>query len=264
MLVDEAERGAVDTEAAARYATADLTVDRTLPGGRAFVRGRFFGESRKNGTPLQTNRTHVNQVVAGADTSGPRLGQASVRIHASAQVYNQSFSAVAADRESEALIREQRVPAQDTGLSAQWSRPLGTRNTLVAGLVGREVRGSSDEVVIASGVATSTVGAGGRERTASAFVEDLWRLHPRVHLTLAARFDHWRRYRALSTTTPVARPGPARRHRVPRREPVVLQPASHPARERDPASRPEPGRLPLVPRADPERALPLLSRRATP
>ena len=59
-----------------------------------------------------------------------------------------------------------------------------------------------------AGVSTSTVGAGGRERTASAFVEDLWRLGPRFHLTLAARFDHWRRYRALSTTTPLARPGP--------------------------------------------------------
>ena len=73
----------VDTEAAARYATGDLTVDRTIPGGRAFVRGRFFGESRKNGTPLQTNDTRVNQVALGADTSGPRFGQASVRFYAS-------------------------------------------------------------------------------------------------------------------------------------------------------------------------------------
>jgi len=208
VLVDEAERGSVDTPASARYATGDLTLDRSLPGGRAFVRGRFFGESRENGTPLQTNRTHVNQVVLGGDTSGARLGQASVRFYTGTQVYNQSFSAVAPNRESEALIRDQRVPAQDTGLSAQWSRTLGTRHTLVAGLVGREVRGASDEVVIASGVTTSTVGAGGRERTGSAFVEDLFRLRPRLHLTLAARFDDWRRYRALSTTTPVARPGP--------------------------------------------------------
>jgi outer membrane receptor protein involved in Fe transport len=159
VLVDEASRGAVDTRASARYATGDLTVDRAVPGGRVFARGLFFGESRKNGTPLQTNDTRINQVVVGADTSGPRIGLASLRFYASAQVYNQSFSAVAADRESEALIRDQRVPAQDTGLSAQWSRPLGRRNTLVAGLLGREVRGASDEVAIGSGVATSTLGA---------------------------------------------------------------------------------------------------------
>jgi outer membrane receptor protein involved in Fe transport len=208
VLVDEAERGAVDTVAAARYATADLTLERSIPGGRAFARGLFFGESRKNGTPLQTNDTRINQVVVGADSSGARRGQASVRLYASAQVYNQTFSAVAADRNSEALIRDQRVPAQDTGFSAQWSRALGPRNTLVAGLVGREVRGASDEAVIGSGITTSTVGAGGRERTASVFVEDLLRLRDRVHLTLGARLDDWRRYRALSTATPVSRPGP--------------------------------------------------------
>jgi outer membrane receptor protein involved in Fe transport len=209
VLVDEKQRGPVDTAASARYATADLTVDRSIPGGRAFVRGRFYGESRRNGTPRQTNRTHVQQVVVGADFGGPRLGRASVRLHASDQVFNQSFSAVADDRESEALIREQRVPAQDAGLSAQWSRPLGARHTLVAGLVGREVRGASDEVVISSGITTSTVGAGGRERTESVFVEDILRLRSRVQLVLGARFDHWHRSRALSTTTPLARPGPA-------------------------------------------------------
>jgi outer membrane receptor protein involved in Fe transport len=208
VLVDEAERGPVDTAAAARYATGDLTIDHAIPGGRAFVRGRLYAESRKNGTPLQTNRTDVNQVVVGADTSGPRLGQASIRLYASDQVFNQSFSSVANDRQSEALIREQRVPAQDTGLSVQWSRPLGASNTLVAGLLGREVRGASNEVVISSNVATSTVGAGGRERSESAFLEDLLRLRPRVHLVLSARFDHWLRSRALSTTTPLARPGP--------------------------------------------------------
>ena len=208
VLVDPAQRGPVDTQAAARYATGDLTLDRNIPGGRAFVRGRFFGESRKNGTPLQTNRTHINEVVMGADTNGSH-GQASFRVYASDQVFNQSFSAVAGNRLTEALIREQRVPAQDVGLSAQWSRALGTRHTLVAGVVGREVRGASDEDVISSGITTSTVGAGGRERTESAFVEDLLRLGQRVHLTLAARFDHWRRFRALSTTTPVSRPGPA-------------------------------------------------------
>ena len=208
VLVDEAQRGPVDTRAAARYASADLTVDRTLPGGRVFLRGRLFGESRENGTPLQTNRTHVNQLIVGADHDGGGHGQVSLRIHASAQVFNQSFSAVAADRDSESLTRRQRVPAQDAGLSAQWSRRWSARHTLVAGVLGREVRGASDEVAFASGAATSTVGAGGRERSASVFVEDLRRLHPRVQAGLALRFDHWSRSRALSVTTPLGRPEP--------------------------------------------------------
>jgi outer membrane receptor protein involved in Fe transport len=205
--VDEPQRGAVDTRAGARYASADLTVERETGGGRVFLRGLSFGERRKNGTPLQTNRTHVNQAVVGADLRGDRVGRLSLRLHASAQVYNQSFSAVAADRASEALTRAQRVPAQDAGLAAQWSHALGARHTLVTGTAVRQVRGSSDEVAYATGVATSAVGAGGRELTASAFVLDLLRLHPRVQVGLSARFDHWSRSRALSVTTPLSRPG---------------------------------------------------------
>jgi outer membrane receptor protein involved in Fe transport len=202
VLVDEAERGPVDTPAGVSQASAELTLDRELPGGRAFVRGSLFGESRANGTPLQDNRTHLRQLVAGGERHGARLGSLSLRLHASAQVYNQSFSAVAAGRSSEALNRRQRVPAQDAGGSLQWLRPLGARHTLVAGLTGREVRGASDEVVFAGGAATSTVGAGGRERTLGVFAEDLMRLSPRVMLSLSARYDRWTRLRALSVTTP--------------------------------------------------------------
>jgi outer membrane receptor protein involved in Fe transport len=36
----------------------------------------------------------------------------------------------------------------------------------------------------------------------------LWRLHPRLRLDLAARLDGWSRSRALSVSTPLARPGP--------------------------------------------------------
>jgi outer membrane receptor protein involved in Fe transport len=207
VLVDEGERGAVDTPAGADYASADLTLERSLSPGRVFLRGRLFGESRANGTPLQTNRTHMDQVVAGADLGGSRLGQLALRIHASTQVYDQSFSAVAPGRARESLNRRQRVPSQDAGFSAQWSRRWAERHTVVAGMAGREIRGASDEVVFASGAATSAVGAGGRERTASLFVEDLWRLRPRVQAGLALRFDRWSRTRALSVTTPLGRPG---------------------------------------------------------
>jgi outer membrane receptor protein involved in Fe transport len=224
ILVSEDQRGPVDTPAGVRQATAVLTVDRTLPGGRAFLRGSLFGESRHNGTPLQTNDTDLQQLVAGADWTGARLGSLALRLHAGTQTYDQTFSAVAADRASEALNRRQHVPAQDTGLSLQWWRPLGERQTLVAGLVGREVRGSSDEVAVAAGIDTSAVGAGGRERTLGAFVEDVARLAPRVALSLSLRFDQWRHYRALSTTTPLVGSGPVIVRTFPDREESSFNP----------------------------------------
>jgi outer membrane receptor protein involved in Fe transport len=224
VLVAEDQRGPVDTRAGVRQAAADLTLDHTRPGGRAFVRGSLFGESRENGTPLQTNRTHLRQLVLGGQRHGPRLGSLDLRLHASAQVYNQSFSAVSADRRSEALNRRQRVPAQDAGFSLQWSRPLGARHRLVAGLLGREVRGASDEVAFASGAATTAVGAGGRERTASLFAEDLVRLSPRVLLSLSARWDRWSHHRALSVTTPLGRPGAPTVRTFPDRDESSLNP----------------------------------------
>ena len=68
IIVDERERGPVDVRAGGEHTTLDLTLERSLSDkGRVFVRGGIFGESRENGTPLQTNRTHIRQLAAGSD-----------------------------------------------------------------------------------------------------------------------------------------------------------------------------------------------------
>jgi outer membrane receptor protein involved in Fe transport len=77
------------------------------------------------------------------------------------------------------------------GGSFQWSRPLGDRHALVGGLDLREVSGSSDETVLA-GARPLAVSAGGRQRTAGLFLEDLIRATPRLSLTLGGRIDAWR------------------------------------------------------------------------
>ena len=209
VIVDERERGPVDTRAGGEHTTLDLTLERLLSDkGRVFARGSLFGESRENGTPLQTNRTHIRQLALGADWQSQRLGSFSARAYGSAQVYDQDFSAIAANRASEALTRSQRVPAQQTGFASQWSLAAGSHQTLVAGLDSREVRGASDELVFVAGRLTSAVGAGGRERTIGVFGQDMIRITPRWFATVGARFDRWRNYDALSTSRPLASPGP--------------------------------------------------------
>jgi outer membrane receptor protein involved in Fe transport len=201
VLVDERERGPVDAAATSRDSAINLMLEKKVArDGRAFARGSLFGESRGNGTPLQFNRTHARQLSAGVDWQSASLGSLAVRAYASAQVLDQSFTAVAADRASETLTRLQRVPAQSLGFSAQWSRSFGARHTIVAGADAREVRGASDETVYAGGRASSLVGAGGRERDAGAFVEDVARVGPRLILTGGLRLDRWRDYDAASTT----------------------------------------------------------------
>jgi outer membrane receptor protein involved in Fe transport len=208
VIVDERERGRVDTPAGAEHTTLDLTLDRLISDfGRVFLRGSVFGESRENGTPLQQNRTHIRQVALGSDWQSRRAGALSARLYVSTQVFDQDFSAVAADRNSEALTRSQRVPAQQLGLTAQWSRAAGSRHTLVAGLDASEVRGASDELVFIAGRLSSAIGAGGRERTIGAFGQDIIRITPRWLVTVGARVDRWRNYDAHSTTLSFTQPG---------------------------------------------------------
>lgn len=210
IIVDEDERGRVDTPAGSRYSVANLKLERQLGTmGSLFVRGEVFGESRTNGTPLQTNRTHLRELSAGADLSDKQLGTFNFRVYGGTQVFDQNFSAVAAGRDSETLTRVQRVPSQSMGFTGQWSRVAGATHTLVAGVEAREVRGASDEFAFFQNRPTFFAGAGGRERTAGVFAEDFFRPAPRLFVTAGARFDRWREYAALSTTTPVnaAQPG---------------------------------------------------------
>src|SRR6185369_5771176 len=160
VLVDEAERGRVDTKAGAEHTTLDLTVERLISDkGRIFVRGSIFDESRENGTPLQTNNTYIRQVSFGTDLHSTLAGSFNIRAFALTEIYNQDFSSIAADRNSEALTRSQRVPAQQVGFTTQWSRAAGSFQTLVAGLDYREVRGASDELGFTAGKLTLGAGA---------------------------------------------------------------------------------------------------------
>ena len=204
VLVDEAERGKVDTKAGAEHTTLELTLERLLADrGRVFLRGSLFDESRENGTPLQTNNTYIRQASLGTDLQSARAGAFSARAFALTEIYNQDFSTIAGDRNSEAINRSQRVPAQQVGVLSQWSRAAGSRQTLVAGVDAREVRGASDELVIAGGRVTSSIGSGGRERTVGVFGQDLIRITPRWLLTLGVRADRWRNYDALSSSRPL-------------------------------------------------------------
>ncbi len=201
--VDEGERGSVDSYAGVRSVNSSIRIGREI-GGLANIsfRHNYFGESRTNGTPGQINRTHSRQFVLGGRSRDFAGGTTTIegRVYGGTQVYDQTFTAVTSDRTSESLTRLQRSPSQHLGYFALTS--INYRgHAITAGIEGRDVRGTSDEIGYLGGNATSLLGAGGRERSAGVFVRDVFRIGEKVAFGAGVRYDRWRNFRAHSTLT---------------------------------------------------------------
>ncbi|MGH9503949.1 MAG: TonB-dependent receptor [Terriglobales bacterium] len=203
-------RGVVDTPVNSEDAGGDLLVQRKLGDrGAVFARGSLFGESRHNGTPLQTNSTTIRELDLGGNWDGRELGAFELRAYVSRQGLLQSFSSIASDRNSESLTRTQQVPAQQVGFSAQWQHSVGARQHLVAGLEESDVHGQTDEQGYFGGNPTSTSEGGGREVNWGAYLEDIIRITPNWLLTASGRVDHWRNFDAFAPPDPAKPVGAA-------------------------------------------------------
>ncbi len=202
--VPEENRGAAGTRADSRHNNAVLTVAKNFgEAARVFLRGNYFTENRDNGTVLQYNQTRFRQIAGGADFANEKTGAFQLRAFLETQVYDQTFSAVSADRNTETLSRIQRVPSQASGASAFWSQNFSA-HTVAASFEFRQVRGFSNEIGFFGGRATSLNDTGGSERTVSVFAQDTWRVTNKLSLNFGARFDAWKNYNALTSAKSIA------------------------------------------------------------
>ena len=198
VLVPENQRGAIDTAAGTGDLTGSITLSRSLgPDGHAFLRFSSFGESRRNGTPVQLNDTRISSIDLGFDWSS-----LSLRLYGSSENFNQNFSAVSADRNSESLTNRQRNPSQQAGFAFQWRRSIGNHQSLSAGVEGRDVRGHSAETTFNNSRITAFVDAGGRQRSFGFFATDSVRIRT-WFFSVGARFDQWQNSRGFSNRVPV-------------------------------------------------------------
>ncbi|HEX3353652.1 MAG TPA: TonB-dependent receptor [Terriglobales bacterium] len=210
IAVPESLRGAIDTLVNSQDATGDVTVRREFADrGDFFVRGSVFGESRHNGTPLQTNSTTIRELDFGGNWDAREFGAFQLRAYAGRQNLDQSFSSIASDRNSENLTRTQRVPAQQVGFSVQWQRTVGTRQHLVAGVEESNIHGQTNEQGYFNGLPTSTSAGGGREVNWGAYAEDIIRIAPDWLLTASGRVDHWLNFDAFAPPNPAVPVGAA-------------------------------------------------------
>jgi outer membrane receptor protein involved in Fe transport len=192
VLVPENERGEIDTPAGTSDITGSLTLSKKFgSNAHGFLRLGSFGESRRNGTPLQINDTRIRSLDLGTDWATNEAGDFSVRVYGSSEVFNQSFTAVSLNRNSETLTNRQRNPSQQIGFAFQWRRSVAKRHSLAAGLEGRDVRGHSAETFVR---------AGGRQRTFGFFANDSVQLGTWL-LSFGGRVDRWRNYAGFLNRT---------------------------------------------------------------
>jgi outer membrane receptor protein involved in Fe transport len=218
ILVGKDERGAIDRFAGAKSSNLSARFAKEFADkSYIFFKPSVFGEARTNGTPAQTNRTYIRQFILGGgyDIANPKTQlpdkkpdvsnlKFQWRIFGGSQTYDQTFSAVGADRNSENLNRVQRVPAQSIGFSSQLTGVLLGNQTFVAGFDIKETRGASDEIGLSNNQVTSFSGAGGRERTFAIFLQDFARIGTKFVLAGSVRYDNWANFRAYSSTRPLS------------------------------------------------------------
>ncbi len=204
IIVPTWQRGTVDVDANSKDASVELTAGHKIgEKGRIFARGTYYTEFRNNGTPIQTNDTVMGEGAFGLDQQFGTSDSLTFRAYGQVQGYDQRFSSVAADRDSESLTDLQYVPEQVGGGGAQWTHFLGKHQTLIGGADLMEVMGASDEQFFTSGVNTRNNAAGGRQRILGVFGEDLVRWKDWT-VIFAGRVDDWNNFDASSICTPLS------------------------------------------------------------
>lgn len=172
-LVDPASAGLVDVPATDASQAYHAEIGRRLLADpRLYLSGNILNETRGNGTPVQTNATRLWRYLGGYDLPERGLTSGRLRVFGSDEGYRQSFSSIAADRNSEKLSRLQRVRVQELGATADATLHF-SRFATVFGADLRDLRATDLERPVSRNLPTGFVDTTARQRYAGAFGEML-------------------------------------------------------------------------------------------
>jgi outer membrane receptor protein involved in Fe transport len=190
ILVAPDQRGPIDTKANSDHRSLHASIGRQSANGWRVEGGaNVFAEDRDNGTPAVWNATAARQ--AWGDVAGGLAGGLfSGRVYGGTQGYDQTFSAVSADRTSEDLNRRQHIPTRVIGVGGQWIRQYGA-HALLVGAEGRFIKGRTQEERIVQGVVLATTDDGGVQQVGSLFVQDTITVTDRLTVVGGAHGDGW-------------------------------------------------------------------------
>jgi outer membrane receptor protein involved in Fe transport len=187
--------GSIDTPAGDRHGWLtgrwrQAVNDRTT----VTLTGRYYRETRGNGTPYQENSTRETFGSAVVDAQPEAGFDWNATVYGQDQNYTQTFSSVNAARTAETPASEQySVPATAWGAAwtGTWRHANGARTS--AGVDAREVRGETRENFTFSGGAyTKRRFAGGKQGLGGLFALHQRMLAPNLSAMVGARVDYWR------------------------------------------------------------------------
>ena len=186
--IAEKDRGAVDEKAETDYEMLSARLNYLDDKWLVHVRGSGFREDRNNGTAVQMNETllaHVDALTLYQVLPGLSLEW---RGYFQNQDYDQTFSAVAENRDGENLVRSQNVPSQrfDTSLLGRWR--IGSHHVQI-GAAFNHKQGVSHETSYWAGEARSNVHVGGRQQNLGVFIQDRWNISQQLTAAASFRYD---------------------------------------------------------------------------
>ena len=188
VIVAPESRGPIDVPASSRYGSGTGGVNGPLGATTRWEgRGGYFTEDRGNGTPFQTNATIVRQGSASATGAGLG-GNWSIRGFGASQDYDQTFSAVAADRQSERPLSFQHVDTSSFGTTAEWLRGRAGYGLLISGIYRRVNADLFERAATAGAAGTLTPG---RQQTGAGTIQLTVQASDRVTVGGGVRAEVW-------------------------------------------------------------------------
>ena len=220
--VAEPERGPIDTNVTVEFRNFNTKVDYSPTSNiSTFFRVGYFREERDNAKKVifpnnptipEANDTSWTAVSGGVRMILPDSSSLQARVFGDVETFRSNFLAVPdlIARDQARVTLNQRVPTNGFGGMVQWSRAVGTRNFLSAGVDWRWVDGDSEEDAMnatSTAVLTHRV-SGGTQRSYGVFIQDVFTPTDRLSLTMSLRVDDWKNYDGHNLETTVATGNP--------------------------------------------------------
>lgn len=201
-IVKKSDRGSIDVNATSQHSTFNGRLELVLsPDLSFYLRGNHYDEDRGNGTPLQNNDTEAGSFAMGGRLRTGDGSDWSLSLYGDFQKFTSTFSTQAANRNSETLALDQRVPSSSVGGALQWSRRFGS-HLLLAGGDFRWIEGETHEKVYNAGAFLRRRDAGGQQALAGIFVQDVFTPAPQWEIVGGVRGDYWLAYDGFRRDSP--------------------------------------------------------------